>query len=79
MATWQPTTTVQTRTDRDGTTYQLTHNGRTVRVRFHRDGTIRFASAIKGEVWQEEPGGRPSDRTVTREHGYPVVRVRPVN
>jgi hypothetical protein len=78
MATWQPTT-VQTRTDRDGTTYQLTHNGRTVRVRFHRDGTIRFASAIKGDVWQEEPGGRPSDRTVTREHGYPVVRVRPVN
>jgi hypothetical protein len=69
-------TRMEARSDDDGTTFQLTHDGRQVRVRFHRDGTIRLAGTTKGDEWTFEPAGRPGDR-VPNEYGYPVVRVRP--
>jgi hypothetical protein len=72
---WQPAT-VETHSDSNGKTFQLTHQGRQVRVRFHRDGTLRLAGTTQGEEWTFEPNGRPGER-VPREHGYPVVRVRP--
>jgi hypothetical protein len=69
---WQPAT-VETRSDSNGKTFQLTHEGRQVRVRFHRDGTIRLAGTRKGEQWTDErhrPGRAPRAR-------LPLVRVRP--
>jgi hypothetical protein len=68
---WQPIP-VQVRSDADGTTYQLTQDGRTVRVRFHRDGSIRLAGLPKGATWLDAHG-----KPTPREHGYPVVRVYP--
>jgi hypothetical protein len=71
---WTPTT-VRTRRDAGGTTYELELTTGTVRVRDHADGTIRLASATKGAAWTFE---RPDHgRLVPREHGYPVVRIRP--
>jgi hypothetical protein len=70
---WQPAT-VETHSDSNGKTFQLTHEGRQVRVRFHRDGTIRLAGTRKGEQWTDERTGQ----AVRREHGYPVLRVRPL-
>jgi hypothetical protein len=71
---WQPAT-VETHSDSNGKTFQLTHEGRQVRVRFHRDGTIRLA-ATKSE-WLFESAAVHRGAQVPREHGYPVVRVRP--
>jgi hypothetical protein len=72
MSDWQPVS-ILTRTDDDGTTYKIEHEGTTVVVRFHSDGTIRLAGE-KGTAWTDASG-----QPVPREWTSPVVRVRPVS
>jgi hypothetical protein len=71
MSDWQ-SVSILTRTDDDGTTYKIEHEGITVVVRFHADGTIRLAGE-KGTAWTDMSG-----KPVPREWGSPVVRVRSV-
>jgi hypothetical protein len=72
MSVWQPVS-ILTRTDNHGTTYKLVHEGTTVVVRFHADGTIRLAGE-KDKTWLDASG-----KPVPREWTSPVVQVWPVS